>query len=214
MSSSVAHSSTNLKKKETAADLIERFLLSQDVTRGSKVTYRSALRQFFAWFRRKKVTNPTRETILDYKEFLDKKGLRPFTRSGYLVAVRRFFEWAETLKLYPNIAKGIKGARRSLKTHQKSALTIPQVEKLLTSINQSGLQGKRDFALINLLFRTGLRLIEIKRANISDLEMKEDGGALLWVRGKGRDGKDNFVVLTEEALEPIFTYLKARKTKT
>lgn len=202
----------DLKEKETVADLIERFLLSQDVTRGSRTTYRSALKQFFSWFRRKKVTNPTRETILDYKEYLDSKGLRPFTRSGYLVAVRRFFEWAESLKLYPNIAKGIKGARRSVKTHQKSALTIEQIEKLLKSINTEDLQGKRDYALINLLFRTGLRLIEIKRANICDCEPKDDG-AILWIRGKGRDGKDDFVVLTDEALKPIKDYLCERRPK-
>lgn len=204
----------DLKKKETFIELIERFLASQDVTRGSRGTYRSALRQFFAWFARKKNPNPTRETILDYKEWLDKKGLRPFTRSGYLVAVRRFFEWAESLKLYPNIAKGVKGARRSVKTHQKNALTIKQVNLLLKSINTECLQGKRDYALINMLFRTGLRLIEIKRANIGDMEMKEDGdGAVLWVRGKGRDGKDDFVILTEDALKPILTYLKKRRPK-
>jgi integrase/recombinase XerC/integrase/recombinase XerD len=203
----------NLKEKETVADLIDRFLASQDVARGSKVTYRSALRQFFNWFKRKRVENPTRETILDYKEWLDTKGLRPFTRSGYLVAVRRFFEWAETLKLYPNIAKGIKGARRSIKTHQKNALTIEQVERLLKSISFVVPQGLRDYALINLLFRTGLRLIEIKRANIVDIEAKDDepDNAILWVRGKGRDGKDDFVVLTEEALKPIMRYLKVRK---
>jgi integrase/recombinase XerD len=193
---------------------IEQFLAAQDVTQGSRSTYRSALRQFFDWFSENKITNPTRETILTYKEWLDAKGLKPFTRSGYLVAVRRFFEWAESLKLYPNIAKGIKGARRTIKTHQKNALTIDQIEKLLQSIERTSLQGKRDFALINLLFRTGLRLIEIKRAQICDLEMKEDDdGALLWIRGKGRDGKDDFVVVTEDALEPIMVYLRQRKAK-
>ena len=201
-------------EKEQFAGLVEQFLASQDVTQGSKSTYRSALRQFFDWFTGKKITNPTRETILTYKEWLDAKGLKPFTRSGYLVAVRRFFEWAESLKLYPNIAKGIKGARRTIKTHQKNALRVDQIEKLLGSIETKTLVGKRDFALINLLFRTGLRLIEIKRAQICDMEMKDDGeGALLWIRGKGRDGKDDFVVVTDDALDPILRYLHHRKTK-
>lgn len=203
-----------LDEKNQFNSWIEQFLASQDVTQGSRTTYRSALRQFFEWFADNNITNPTRETILTYKEWLDAKGLKPFTRSGYLVAVRRFFEWAESLKLYPNIAKGIKGARRAIKTHQKNALTVDQIEKLLNSIERTTIQGKRDFALINLLFRTGLRLIEIKRAQIVDLEMKEDDdGALLWIRGKGRDGKDDFVVVTSEALEPIMIYLRQRKAK-
>lgn len=203
-----------LAEKDQFTKFIEQFLLSQDVTQGSRQTYRSALRQFFVWFHDNNITNPTRETILEFKESLDARGLRPFTRSGYLVAVRRFFEWAESLKLYPNIAKGIKGARRAVKTHQKNSLTIEQIEKLLDSIEQKTLVGKRDFALINLLFRTGLRLIEIKRAQVCDLEMKDDGeGALLWIRGKGRDGKDDFVVVTDEALDPIRRYLQQRKSK-
>lgn len=203
-----------LTEKNQFYRLIEQFLASQDVTQGSRNTYRSALRQFFGWFSENNITNPTRETILEFKEFLDAKGLRPFTRSGYMVAVRRFFEWAETLKLYPNIAKGIKGARRAVKTHQKNALTVDQIEKLLSSIDTNNLAGKRDFALINLLFRTGLRLIEIKRAQICDLEFRDDDdGALLWIRGKGRDGKDDFVVVTEDALEPLRHYLRERKSK-
>ena len=200
----------SVKNTAQLEELIERFLASQDVTHGSRRTYRSALRQFFAWFAKKKITNPTRETILAFKEWLDAKGLRPFTRSGYLVAVRKFFEWAEGLKLYPNIAKGIKGAKRSLKSHQKDSLTIDQIKLVITSIERETIQGKRDFALINLLIRTGLRLIEISRADIADLQIENDE-ALLWIRGKGKDGKDDFVVLTEETLNPILEYLRMRK---
>ncbi|HVX00887.1 MAG TPA: tyrosine-type recombinase/integrase [Candidatus Babeliaceae bacterium] len=192
--------------------LINRFIISQDIARVSRSTYKSSLRQFFNWFFEQNVKNPTRETILAYKESLDAKGLRPFTRSSYLVAVRKFFEWAEGLKIYPNIAKGIKGAKRSLKSHQKDSLSVEQIKLLLNSINTKTFQGQRDFALINLLFRTGLRLIEIARADIEDLQVDGDE-ALLWIRGKGRDGKDDFVVLTETAVTPIMQYLRTRKAK-
>lgn len=192
-------------------DTLEQFLATQDVTRGSKITYRNALRQFFAWFIQAQHINPTRETILKYKEDLDLKGLRPSTRASYLVAVRKFFEWAEGLKIYPNIAKGIKGARRALKHHQKDALTIAQIKKVFGAIDRSQIQGKRDFALINLLLRTGLRLIEVVRADYKDLDLQGEE-ALLWVRGKGRDGKDECVVLAQDALNPLLEYLRARKS--
>ena len=195
-------------------ELIKGFIADQDIAPSSRRTYRSAMEQFVTWYLSwhslHPADNPTRETILQYKEWLDQKGLQPFTRANYLVAVRRFFEWAEGKKLHPNIAKGIKGSRRVIKAHQKSALTIEQVQYLLGSIDQSTLNGKRDFALVNLLCRTGLRLIEVKRAVIGDMEQQANGTALLWIRGKGRDGKDDFVLLTAEALEPIACYLAAR----
>jgi integrase/recombinase XerD len=192
--------------------LVDQFVASLDVSKASRGTYKNSLHQFFAWFVDQKIASPTRETILHYKESLDTKGLRPFTRSSYLVAVRKFFEWTESLKIYPNIAKGIKGAKKALKSHQKDSLTTESIRQLLKSIPRDTLQGKRDFSLINILFRTGLRLIEVARADIIDLEYAEEE-ALLWIRGKGRDGKDDFVVLTEEALSPLQNYLRTRKAK-
>lgn len=194
--------------------LIDQFIKDQDVALSSRKTYRQSLQQFFRWLEHEEdAVAPTRETILRYKEQLDLRQLRPFTRSSYLVAVRKFFEWAEGQKCYPNIAKGVKGLRRSTKTHQKSALTFDQISQILTAIELDSLQGMRDYALINLLCRTGLRLIEVKRALIEDLDMRSDGKAVLWVRGKGREGKDDFVVITDEVLEPIATYLKKRAPK-
>ena len=80
---------------------------------------------------------------------------------------------------------------------------------MLLSIDCSNLQGKRDFAIINLLIRTGLRTIEVIRANIEDIR-QESGEAVLWIQGKGRDDKDEFVLLTEGTFKPIRDYLSSR----
>ena len=95
------------------ADLIQHFLLAQDIKPSSKGLYRRGLRLFLAWLKEQAHRQPTRQTILAYKADLNAKGLSALTVSNYLVAVRRFFEWAEGMQLYPNIAKGIKGAKRS-----------------------------------------------------------------------------------------------------
>ena len=71
------------------------------------------------------------------------------------------------------------------------------------------MEGLRDYALINLMVRTGLRTIEIARAQVRDL--RQDGGeAVLWIQGKGRQAKDEFVLLVNEALNPLREYLAAR----
>lgn len=203
---------SNSPEAKNLTDLLEQYIAAQDVAKTSKITYRADLKQFFKWVKEQDDLNLTRESILEYKESLDLKGLKPSTRARYLVAVRKFFEWAESLKIYPNVAKGVKGARRALKHHQKDALTIPQIKKVLASIDKRNLQGIRDYALVNLLIRTGLRLIEIVRADFQDIDMQGQE-AILWVRGKGRDGKDECVVLDEDALSPILNYIRERKLK-
>jgi len=193
-------------------EFVGRFLRSQDVRSNSRETYRRALRRFVAWFRFNHIMNPSREDILSYKSFLEGENLSPLTVVGYLVVVRKFFEWTESARLYPNVAKNIRGAKRRRGFH-KDPLTAAQVKTLLSGIDRSTPEGLRDFALLNLLIRTGLRTIEAARANVGDIR-QESGEAVLWIHGKGRDTKDDFVLLTDETLRPIRQHMQTRGATT
>jgi integrase/recombinase XerD len=188
--------------------LIDFFLASQDIKEVSRIAYKKGLKRFLAWLSDNQITQPDRETVLKFKAFLRDSGLSANTINTYLVAIKRFFAYLEGIKKYPNIAKDIKGMGQP-RGHLRESLTISQIRDLLGHIDTSTLQGKRDFAMLNLMTRTGLRTIEVIRANVEDLKQK-GGEALLYVQGKGRDSKDAFVVLTEKALNPLLTYLGAR----
>ena len=190
-------------------ELTIQFFRTLDIRYSSKDTYKKQLGEFIVWQKKNKIMTPDREDILAYKEFLkEKKLLAPHTIAGYLVALRRFFEWLDFSRIYPNITKGVKGPKRK-KGFKKDSLTLVQVKKLLNSVERKSLVGKRDFAMLNLMIRTGLRTIEIIRANKEDL-CQQGGSPVLLVHGKGRDSKDEMVLLTESALTPIKEYLKAR----
>ncbi len=192
-------------------DLMDGFLKSLDVRESSKETYKRQLKEFFVWVKLKKMFNLGREDIISYRDYLNnKKELSSFTVGGYLTAVKKFFEWLESIKIYPNIAKGVKGPKKR-RGFRKDCLTLKQSKLLLGSIDKNDLAGKRDYAMLNLMIRTGLRTIEIARANKEDIS-RQAGETVLFIHGKGRDGKDEMVVLTGQALEPIQEYLKARKS--
>jgi integrase/recombinase XerC/integrase/recombinase XerD len=55
--------------------------------------------------------------------------------------------------------------------------------------------------------------VEVIRLNIEDISYK-GGQRILKVWGKGRDERDNFVVLTDKAYQPIKTYLDTRGNTT
>jgi integrase/recombinase XerD len=197
--------------------IINQFISEIDVKSTSKETYKRQLKAFSCWW--EEILNYkkdlTREDILAFKSYLEKKSLSPLTISSYILVVRKFFEWREGIGIgYPNPAKGIKGSKRA-KGFRKDPLILSQISKVLTNIDTNNLIGKRDFALINLLIRTGLRTIEIIRTDRDDIR-QESGTPVLWIQGKGRDVKDEFVVLTEDTLEPIndyFNYVKKAKIK-
>lgn len=188
---------------------ITAFLASLDIRQSSKNTYGRQLKEFFSWCEAQSVATYDRELILRYKEYLKgARGLAAFTMSGYLTAVRRYFEWLETQAAHRNVARGVKGPARK-RGFKKDSLTVDQVKGMLNSIKRTTLTGKRDFALINLMIRTGLRTIEVARALREDMS-SQGGETVLFIHGKGRDSKDELVLLTATTLEPILAYLTAR----
>lgn len=205
----LAVSDSALEKVRGLDELLVQFLASLDIKESSKQTYARQLKEFFIWAQKNSSINLEREDIIRYKQYLiEKKELSALTIGGYLTALRRFFEWLESVKRYPNIAKSVRGPKRK-RGFKKDALSIAQSQALLAGIDRSTLQGMRDYALINLMLRTGLRTIEVIRATKQDIG-PFSGVTVLWIHGKGRDSKDEFVVLTQKALDPINDYLAKR----
>jgi integrase/recombinase XerC/integrase/recombinase XerD len=189
------------------SEAVESFLRDQDVRENSRALYRRTLKRFFFWTDSEGLSLSLlqREHVLRYKEHLLASGMSSLSVSSYLTAVRKFYTWTEANKLYPNIAKGVKSPARK-QQFKKQSLTPEQSKELLLHLQAKAL---RDYAIINLLLRTGLRTIEAVRADVEDITTKQ-GKRVLLVHGKGRDDKDDFVVLTEKAYRPIAEYLKTR----
>ena len=189
-------------------EVVGMFIASQDVRDSSRNLYTRTLSQFFLWIEKtgKEIKHLNREDILEYKDSLLESALSSLTISSYLVVVRKFYEWTEGLKIYPNIAKGIKTPRRK-QAFKKQHLTENKIGDLLEYYREKSL---RDFAIVNLLLRTGLRTIEAVRADVGDITFKGEKRVLL-VWGKGHTEKDSFVVLTDKTWLPIREYLDSRK---
>lgn len=188
--------------------LVATFISTQDVKESSRALYTRTLSQYFVWMEEsgKALMNLTRQDVLEYKDYLQEQSLSSLTISSYITAVRKFYEWAEGEKYYPNIAKGIKTPRRQ-QAFKKQHLTDDKSTELLEHFRSLSL---RDYAIVNLILRTGLRTIEVVRADVGDITFKGNR-RVLKVWGKGHIEKDDFVVLSEKAYEPIKEYLQTRK---
>lgn len=188
---------------------VEDFLKSLDVSERSRATYARSLKQFILWLYEtgRNTLELQREDILEYKEYLA-ESKSAYTITLYLTSVRRLYQWLESQRVYPDITRGIKGAKKP-RGFRKDTLSQGQLREALSSMELDTLESMRDYAIFNLMARTGLRAIEVSRALVEDIRM-ESGQEVLWVQGKGRDAKDDFVILTPEALKPIKNYLRAR----
>ena len=188
-------------------ELYNRFIAYIDAKPKTIETYTRALKQFFAYLSLNGIARPVREDIIAFREEL-KPSHKPTTVQNYITTVRLFFQWAAQEKIYPNVAEHIKGAKLDA-AHKKDYLTSKQVKTILSGIDRSSLQGQRDYAIIVLMITAGLRTIEIIRANIEDLRTVGDSTAL-YIQGKGKDEKTDYVKVAEPAEDAIRAYLKAR----
>lgn len=213
MSSEIIPIETNeirLAKEQHLEKVVEAFLSSQDVKPSSRGLYKRTLKQYLSWIEAQGLTYAelTRAEIVTYKEAQIAQGLSSLTIGSYLTAVRKFYEYLEANKLYPNIAKGIKTPKRK-QAFRKQALSPEQVKTLLAHFGEAKDLAVRDYAILNLMLRTGLRTIEVITANIEDITYKQ-GKRVLLVQGKGEIEKNNFVILTDKAYQPIADYLATR----
>jgi len=96
-------------------------------------------------------------------------------------------------------------ACRALSTVPK-ALPQRQVRQVLSACNRKTTTGKRDYAILLLLARLGLRSGEVARLTLDDVDW-ETGG----VKVHGKAGRIDQLPLPTDVGTAIVTYLKARK---
>ena len=192
-----------------SSELLSRFTEFLDVAPLTVKAYKSGLKMFGRYLYSTGVKNPTRETILAYKKELQEAGRKPSTISLYLSALRRFFAWTESEGLYMNITAGVKAPKLS-KGYKKDCFTAEQVKSIFAGIDRSSVEGLRNYAIMALMTAGGLRTIEITRAKIEDLRMV-GGKSVLYIQGKGRTEKTDFIKLAPEVEQAIKAYLAVRE---
>ena len=189
------------------SEKINQFLIEQDICTNSKKTYQNILIPFFIWLAGNSINIRylNRVHVINYKTMLHDKGLSIYTINNCISVLRQFFKWTEFNNYHPDITKGVKLHRRPPGISKKT-FSVDQIQTLLNSIDRTSLIGLRDYAIINLLIRTGLRGVELCRLDANDLtEVKGPLGIM--IQGKGRVAKDSFIALTDKSTDPLLDYL-------
>ena len=135
--------------------------------------------------------------------FLYDRGLSPRSTERALAALRSFFDYlvSESVLSF-NPARGV----ASPKKERPVPDVIPRnlIEVVLDGI-ESTPAGRRDRAMIEFLYGSGLRVGELVGMDLGDVDLRR---RLLRVRGKGK--KERIVPFGRKALEALEAYLPVR----
>ena len=195
--------------KNSLENMFNDFVKMIDATPNTVRTYSISLRQWFKYLQDNNVNHPTVDTVFQYREYLRASGKKETTVQNYIIAVKQFFKWTDMRGIYPNVAQYVKGGKIG-KNFKKDYLTSKQAKKVLESIDRTSIEGKRNYAMLALMLTTGLRTIEVVRANAEDMQAAGDN-TVLYVQGKGHHDKDDLVRVPEHVEAAIREYLSARK---
>jgi integrase/recombinase XerD len=121
------------------------------------------------------------EHVTRFLEAEHRSGKSPATLARRLAAVRGLHRWAQSIGIArDDPAKGAKGPKRPARLPK--AISVADVEALLAAASGDGPIDRRDRAVLELAYATGLRASEVVAVDIAALD--EDPG-MLRVRGKG-----------------------------
>lgn len=193
----------NGKNELQIKDYVNKFLNYIDVKDKTIETYKIALKQFCNYLQENQIKQPTRENIIEYREII-KETLKPNTVNSYLIAIRNLYNYLEYEGITKNITKNIKGMNVG-NEHKRNALNEEQCKNILDNA-----LNNREKIIFLLGVVCGLRANEIVNIQINDFKEK-DGKICLYVLGKARDYKEDFVIVPNDLFELINDYVEENR---
>ncbi len=205
------------KSTDAIALFLDMIAAERGAARNTIEAYRRDLADY-AGFLEKRAARPTTAdtaTIRQYLSDLQKRGMEASSSARKLSSIRQFHRFlvAENLRA-DDPAAILEGPRRA--PAAPKILSVDQVDALIESARAAvdapdlspaqEMRAARLYALVELLYATGLRVSELVALPRSAARTKE---AFITVRGKG--GRDRLVPLTPAARDAVTAFRDAMK---
>ena len=205
---------------------------SLEYTQGTATNYRQSMNYFMTWLGDGEVNSITLDNLqrfmLHMRDDYSSRRLQqapghrvaPSTLDNYWKAIRAFYRWAEDNLDSPR--PDLKLPRPRYEAPEVQPFSHSELESILEACEYTMAStgkrkpfrmhrptAKRDTAIIMVLLDTGVRLGELLRLRIADVNM-EAGEVVIAPHGSGRKTKARTVPIGKDCQRSIFRYLATR----
>lgn len=180
----------------------------------SQRVYLSDATHFAHWIQDRLLTlgTFTRTDMIAYRSYLDttvsEKTTKRYSKATkqrmFSVACRLMNEQYISGRTATKVTSEVKGFKSGSDETTHTALTKKQAIDMLASIDTSTIQGKRDYAIMVTLLKTGLRRAELVALNAGNITMRDGHHVAIIEHGKG--DKLRIVKLRVEVARAIEAY--------
>ncbi len=192
--------------REFYLELFEEYVrIDRGLSSATVAAYTSDLVQFIEFLRDREFDSPQGVEVADLRQFvyeLKNRGLTPRSIGRKISALRSYFGFLQTLDIIDSdpceLLDGPK-VGRALPT----VLSQAEIERLLEVPETDHPLGVRDWAMLEFMYATGVRISELVTLRVRDVDLEE---RLVKVRGKG--SKERIIPFGGAALEALTVYLR------
>ena len=190
-----------------------RYLKESGFSLATIKNYLSDIRHFASWLagaQMRSLLDCTGDDIREYcLELVAAKAHPPATVNRRLQSIRKFYRYALEFGLAgENPTLGVKLLPQP-KPQMVRGLNRSQIERFLDAVRQgSPSLMKRDYAIVQLMLQTGIRVGELTRLKVSDVSLSEEKGVLK-IRGQGAS-RDREIPLNSSIRRALRAYFEER----
>ena len=190
-------------------EYLEYLEIEKNCSKKTIENYNHYLERFLKWTKINSASNITNELVRRYRlqlnRFVDKKGapLKKITQTYHIIALRNFLKYLAKRDIETLAVERIELGK--LSERQIDFLEIEEIERIFEAASGEDLKSRRDRAILELLFSSGLRVSELVNLNRDQINLKTGEFS---VRGKG--SKVRVVFVSDRAKAALERYLKGR----
>ncbi len=179
------------------------YLCDAEKSENTRVSYRRDLMKLVEFLAERgvcEVSDIQPEHLQEYVNYLENLGFKAATVSRHIASVKAFYHFMCERKM---VDEDVSECLTAPKVEKRSPemMSDDEVESLLAQPDDATPKGMRDKAMLELLYATGLRVTELIRLQISDINLQS--GYIVC-----RDGnKERMVAFGQEAMVALLKYL-------
>jgi len=203
--------------QDISQDIVKNFLASKR-SKATRKAYERDIKRFFQYIAAMEVTlellswffshsrRDALHLVLSYKTHLQDNGLAGSTINRNMAAIRSLCEYAYMMEIIdwqlPRLTQ-----ERVQAFRDTTGVDVQQVKAMMSVLDRDTVQGKRDYALMRLLWENGLRRGEVANIKLSDISWDTQKISII---GKGKGNDKSQIDVSQGCLIAIASWLEVR----
>ena len=195
----------------TIEDFIHYLVVERGLASNTIESYKRDLVKYAEYLKKVETVSSfeevTREHIIAFMRYMMENGKSSKTIARHVASIRSFHQFLlreHIVDKDPSVHIETPQVERTL----PKVLSPDEVEALLTAPDESTPFGKREKAMLELLYATGIRVTELMNLNVEDVHM-----TMGFVRCIGKGDKERIVPMGKMASEALQKYIEESRPK-